>query len=292
MRLGLEIGRLTPSDHAWLLALFDSQQACHLHLDWRPLAAWLASPELSCWVMRTHGRVAAALGAAQKRGGVAWLRFGLQTGQAPPGTLDELWEALRADLVGRGVALVGILVLDEWIEMHTPSWGFRQTNAVVTYRRYGTAPLPAWQRSPEQAQRLPKGLLIRPADQTDLEPVACVDEAAFEPLWQQDLAMLSATSLVAETFTITELNGEVVGYQLSTRSGDVGHLARLAVEPRWQRHGLGWALVADMLNFFHRTGATGVTVNTQQDNLVSQRLYERMGFRPTGNRVPVWTLDL
>jgi ribosomal-protein-alanine N-acetyltransferase len=290
MRLGLEIGRLTSSDHAWLLALFDSQRACHLHLDWRPLAAWLASPELSCWVVRTHGRVAAALGAVQKRGGVAWLRFGLRTGQVPPGALDELWEALRADLVGRGVALVGILALDEWIEMHAPGWGFRQTNAVVTYRRYGTALLPAWQRSPEQVQRPPEGLLIRPADQTDLEPVARVDEAAFEPLWQQDLAMLSATSLLAETFTVAELDGEIVGYQLSTRSGDIGHLARLAVEPRWQRHGLGRALVADMLNFFHRTGATGVTVNTQRDNLASQRLYERMGFRPTGSRVPVWTM--
>ena len=56
---------------------------------------------------------------------------------------------------------------------------------------------------------------------------------------------------------------------------------------------LGRALVADTLNFFfRRAGVSGVTVNTQQDNLASQHLYERMGFRPTGNRVPVWTLRL
>ena len=47
-----------------------------------------------------------------------------------------------------------------------------------------------------------------------------------------------------------------------------------------------------MLRFFQQRGISLITVNTQADNLRSQRLYHRLGFEVLGPSAPVWTLDL
>ena len=47
-----------------------------------------------------------------------------------------------------------------------------------------------------------------------------------------------------------------------------------------------------MLRHFWRRGVYGVTVNTQDSNLASQRLYAKFGFARTGYDLPVWVADL
>jgi ribosomal protein S18 acetylase RimI-like enzyme len=51
---------------------------------------------------------------------------------------------------------------------------------------------------------------------------------------------------------------------------------------------IGSALVADVLSQFARRGAHTLTVNTQQDNLASLALYEKVGFIRTGEEYPVY----
>jgi ribosomal protein S18 acetylase RimI-like enzyme len=43
-----------------------------------------------------------------------------------------------------------------------------------------------------------------------------------------------------------------------------------------------------MLSQFDRRGAQAVTVNTQQDNIASLSLYQKAGFRRTGEEYPVY----
>jgi ribosomal protein S18 acetylase RimI-like enzyme len=48
------------------------------------------------------------------------------------------------------------------------------------------------------------------------------------------------------------------------------------------------ALVRDTLDQFDRRGALRVTVNTQENNEVSLALYDKLGFRKTGETYPVY----
>lgn len=264
----------------------------HMHLDWHTLDEWLASPKLRCWVARRNGSVEALLGATLQRAGdelistrdgVAWLRLavpGRAFGLDP--MLDRLWEVLREGMLNEAVRQMGLLAMDGWIESHATRWGFAQTNAVVTLRHEGQAT-----RLPDSN---PSGL--RSATRRDLDNIVRVDTAAFEPLWRYHQSILEAAVRQAAMLKVIERDGQIAGYQLSTHHSGTGHLARLAVLPEWQGRGLGSILVADMLCQFATHGITTVTVNTQEDNHRSRRLYARLGFAPAHHRVPVWTLEM
>jgi len=126
----------------------------------------------------------------------------------------------------------------------------------------------------------------------DMARIADLDAAAFDPPWVYGLDTLQVAQRYASTLTVIEQKGEMLGYQLSTQHGLDGHLARLAVLPHMQGHGLGGMLIGEMVRFFAGRGISTVTVNTQEDNLHSQHLYERVGFVRTGHSVPVWMFDL
>jgi GNAT superfamily N-acetyltransferase len=279
------------ADHTAVRTLLRAKRRTHLHLDWRSLSGWLVAPNLVCWVAqsaqdaRSAGDaqgVVACLGATVADGGAAWLRMATLAGRGTPDALDALWGQLRADLVSHGVAQVGVLAIDGWIEAFLPAWDFAQNNAVVTYRHRGR----------HQPFALPSALNLRHATHEDLPTIARVDEAAFGPLWRHDQTDLGSAFAIAASVTVAELEGQIVGYELSTQHRENGHLARLAVLPHLQRQGIGSSLVSSVLVQFHQRGVREVTVNTQRDNHVSQRLYERMGFKPTRHSIPVWTLDL
>ncbi len=281
--------RLVYEDHEQVMSLFQQRPRQHIHLDWKGLAAWLSDPSLHCWIRRENGRVESLIGAtvylppAGQGEGVAWLRLILPA--TPIGfdpSLETVWQALCQDLSEAGVKEVALLELDPWIAGLGVRWGFKRANAIVTMRREG-GHIPAPPKPP---------LRIRDASLSDLDRAVEVDAAAFEPIWRYDLATLEAAYPHAATFTLLEREGELLGYQLSTRHGHIGHLTRLAIIPQAQGQGLGGLLVGEMFRYFAGLGITTLTVNTQEDNYRSQRLYRRLGFEFIGSSVPVWTLRL
>jgi ribosomal protein S18 acetylase RimI-like enzyme len=280
--------RFTASDRQQILALSQHAPRRHLHLDWRTLADWLPESTFCGWFARQEGRARAALGASLQRGDegtpAAWLRLLVPVGMASGDpTLDALWESLRADLRSRGVTRVGILLFENWTTNIVRRWGFEPDNMVITFRRAGGA-VPDLPPSP---------LTTRPMVLADLAEVAWVDAAAFaDPLWRYDADTLQNAIPHASSFDVLEDRGAIVGYQFSTRHIGSGHLARLAVHPSRQGQGHGKRLVAHSLRFFGERGVAVVTVNTQQDNYRSRRLYVKMGFRLTDYAVPLWICQL
>jgi ribosomal protein S18 acetylase RimI-like enzyme len=88
---------------------------------------------------------------------------------------------------------------------------------------------------------------------------------------------------------VIEHNGKIIAYQMSSTSGMYAHLARLAVHPDMQHQRLGYALVQQLLDqFINQQNVWGVTLNTQSTNASSIRLYQKVGFRETGERFPVY----
>jgi ribosomal protein S18 acetylase RimI-like enzyme len=65
----------------------------------------------------------------------------------------------------------------------------------------------------------------------------------------------------------------------------------LAVLPDMQGKRIGAVLLDNLISKFNRRGVRSLTVNTQQSNIRSQRLYARYGFHRNGFDLPIWQWD-
>jgi ribosomal protein S18 acetylase RimI-like enzyme len=254
----------------------------HRHLDWRYPLDWIGSPPFL--VLESQGRIISALACPPDPPLVAWVRLFVNSGKM---SLEEswqtLWEAARLDLVRKGRFMTAAIVLQEWYRGLLLASGFSSRQSIVMLEREEQIPLGA---------SLPAGFSIRAMLQYDLPAVAEVDAAAFDPLWQNSLPSLEWAYPQAVLATVAEADGQVLGYQLSTRNPLGAHLARLAVRPALQGRGIGRALVADLVQQAERHGMYRLTVNTQSDNAASLALYKNTGFRETGERYTVYQLQI
>ena len=274
-----------PEDHHQAIHLLSLARRKHIHLDWQRPGDWLGERNICCWVARRGEGAAGLIGASVEQDGVAWLRLAAAEGEAycdDASLMNALWACLREDVAACGVRRMAVLLQDYWLRPFLRAWGFRGANAVVTLSRTD-GPTPSYPLPP---------LAIRDATLHDLPAIAQVDEAAFDSLWHYDEHTLWQAASYAATFTVLTMNSAIIGYQLSTHHGSAGHLARLAIDPAHQGKGYGGLIVGEMLRFFARRNVMETSVNTQENNVRSLRLYTRLGFQATGHRVPVWTIEL
>ncbi len=282
-RLGISVRRARPSDRQQLTNLIHFEGNVHRHLEWRTPLDWLDSePYL---VVEESDEITAVLACPPDPERVAWIRL---FGAASRLTLDQawkvLWPAARRQLVEIGnIIQVAALPLQPWFEELLRHEQFQEVTQVVmlTWERQAIIPYPA---------RL--SFLIRPMRGDDLPAVFEVDAAAFVRLWQNSLRSLELAYQQSAIATVVELDGDIIGYQISTATPFGGHLARLAVLPIYQGFGIGHALVQDLLRGFVQQGADQVTVNTQNNNVASLNVYAKEGFRRTGEKYPVYELLL
>ena len=93
--------------------------------------------------------------------------------------------------------------------------------------------------------------------------------------------------MTASRLVVLEVDGKLVGYTCIDLQGSRLQIARLAVDPLYQGQGYGRHLLADALDYALANGIETIGLNTQWQNLASQRLYQGFGFRAVGRRIPV-----
>lgn len=116
---------------------------------------------------------------------------------------------------------------------------------------------------------------------SDLSAVLEIERVAFRAPWSlgmfaMEIAKPSTVALAAR--------GEsgVAGYLICSRYADIWHLMNVAVLPRVRRHGIGGALVRELLG---RLGpGAPVTLEVRESNQPAIAMYERLGFRALGRR--------
>jgi ribosomal-protein-alanine N-acetyltransferase len=266
------------ADHRPLSVLLE-QNIVHRHLDWREPLSWIDSRPFL--VLERQGNLIGALACPPDPPGVAWLRlFAFMSGGDGKEIWQLLWEAASNELSPKkGITVAAIVMLD-WMTPLLVASGFTiQQSLVMLEKNDGDFSVPA--------AAVP-GSSIRPMQTLDLPSVVEVDAASFEPLWQNSLADLTRALSRALLASVAEVEGQVVGYQISTRTSLGIHLARLAVRPEWQGRGMGQALVRELLSQAETRGIRRVTVNTQSDNSSSLLIYKKLGFFETGERYPVY----
>jgi ribosomal protein S18 acetylase RimI-like enzyme len=186
-------------------------------------------------------------------------------------------------LVRAGRFVAAAIVLHDWFQELLHRSGFAARQSVVMLERQEAETIRA---------DAPPGIRTRPMMPCDLPAVADVDAAAFEPIWQNSADALRRAFPQAILASVAEREGRVVAYQISTRNPLGAHLARLAVRPEVQGEGIGRLLLADLVQAAAGRGISRLTVNTQSDNAASLALYRKAGFRETGERYPVYHLEI
>jgi ribosomal protein S18 acetylase RimI-like enzyme len=253
----------------------------HRHLEWRGPLEWIGSPPFH--VLEARGELIAALGCPPEPPTVAWIRLFANSGLIPvQKSWQLLWSRAFTELSQKGKFITAAIVVQDWLRELLISSGFTSHQSIVMLERDGGAP---------STKSLPTEITLRAMMPYDLPAVAEVDASAFDLLWQNTFTILEKAYPQAVWPTVAEMEGQVVGYQLSTRNPLGVHLARLAVRPKMQGKGLGFALVADLVKQAGQHGINHLTVNTQSDNTISLTLYQRLGFHETGEHYQVYEMQ-
>lgn len=272
------------NDHQQLSNLISFETRLHRHLDWRSPLEWLGAPFY--WALEEGQRITAALACPNEIAGIAWVRLFVYAGHwSADNAWSILWSTAKYDIARAGGATVPAIAMQPWFQNLLAANGFVNRQQIVMLEWHGFASQP-W------AAREAEGIHIRKMTGSDLPQVERTDAASFDPSWQNPLETLQRAFTQSLFAMVAEDKDGIIGYQITTGGGQRAHLARLAVHPTAQGRGVGRALLSNLFKMMTHKGILRLTVNTQNDNVPSLNLYQKMGFVRTGEQYPVYTLDV
>ncbi len=204
---------------------------------------------------------------------VAQIRvFGLDDTWALPDVLPRLLPVIAASMRAKKVDTLVFIGVENWLIDGLLAHGFHLENRVITLQKtdFGV---------PSAGNA---GVRLVPVSPADFAAIVAIDRAAFAPVWQCTQESLTRIYADLPYFVAAQVDGRIVGYAYANLIGRHGHLSRLAVYPQWQGRQIGVRLLADVIRFCRERRVFGITLNTQQDNHRSRRLYEWFGFKSLG----------
>lgn len=251
----------------------------HQHLDWEPLAQWLHDPQ-NIGAMAWEGdELVGLMIFSPVHEHTSWLRLLVISYPDEKICFDELWAFVWTQLQSQGAQALAAMSPQLWVKTRLLAVGFSLQETVINLYRSQGESLPPPVNTQVQIQK---------ARGQDFQAVLGVDWAAFAPLWQMRESDLREAIRRAHYYTLARLQDQVVGYQIAMRYGQAMHLARLATHPDYQNQRIGSALVVDLLRYADQSGAERLTVNTQNSNSFSQRIYQNYGFRSDDHDLPIY----
>ena len=255
----------------------------HKHLDWYKTADWIDRADVQIFLAWEGEYLVGYLGLSPTIDGCAWIRLvGIRSGNIPGTVIKEMWQTAEEHCQKLGISSIIVLMVSNWLSTYIPKLGFSYLDDIVTLNHLGTTLAGVWE---------PR-LKVMPAEVEHMPSIAHIDRLAFRTPWRMSANDLRKACRIASNATVAVSDHEIVGYQISTRHREVGHLARLAVAPAHQGKRVGSALLHHLLHNFQRRGISTLSVNTQLSNLPSQRLYEQNGFFRNGFDIEVWQKQL
>lgn len=91
-------------------------------------------------------------------------------------------------------------------------------------------------------------------------------------------AMKRVKACSAAVFLVCEVNGKVVGVVRGNYDGSRAIIHQLSVHPKYQRRGIGAALVKEIMKRFEERGAPTVSATVTDQSL---GFWQKVGFRKT-----------
>ncbi|MFQ5613895.1 MAG: GNAT family N-acetyltransferase [Anaerolineae bacterium] len=270
-----EIRRATPEDSNAILRMVERDWRVHLRVRPRDMRNKLAT-SLGLIAEDPVGLRGFILLDSQPTGTGLLVAAGVRDTWGTAPYLDSLLPYLEEAARQAGLKMLVQIGDAPWLTQELLKRGFEVREWIVTF---------AWRG--DSLPRVNPAIVTRSARRRDLPALLELDKLAFDPTWHKPGTNLYEALSRAISFAVVEMNDHLVGYEWSEKFGPHGHLTRLATHPQYQGRGIGARLLAQALRDLVEAGAEQITLNTQETNVRSQRLYRRYGFEDTGQRIAV-----
>ena len=128
-------------------------------------------------------------------------------------------------------------------------------------------------------------VLLRPMVVADLDAVRALDALVQPAPWSEEFLRDQLANPTTRTLLVAQgADGGPVGHAALVVVADEGHVTSIAVDPAYQRHGIGSRLLAALCCDARARGLTAMTLEVRVDNTAAITLYRRFGFAPAGVR--------
>jgi ribosomal-protein-alanine acetyltransferase len=119
---------------------------------------------------------------------------------------------------------------------------------------------------------------LRPATPADAPALAALEAALFGVDAWSEAAVLGELDGPGREAVVAVDGGEVVGYAITLRSGDLADLQRIAVRPDHQRRGLARRLLEEVLDQTRDEGADRMLLEVSASNTAALAFYAAADF--------------
>jgi ribosomal-protein-alanine N-acetyltransferase len=134
------------------------------------------------------------------------------------------------------------------------------------------------------AEQLPLHVTVTPMRRRHLRSVLRIEAQVYPRPWSLGLFMSELALKTTRAYFVAKVGNEVVGYAGLMITGSDGHVTTVAVDPEWQRCGIGTRLMLALSSGAVERGCTGLTLEVRVSNTGAQELYRGFGFAPAGIR--------
>jgi ribosomal protein S18 acetylase RimI-like enzyme len=278
---GFSIRQANWQDAISIQRLINAHSLVHRYLDWRDPLQWLGpQPYL---LLEKYQKLHAVLACPTDPANIAWVRLFACSWEI---ALDRAWNLLVPAAMQQLSLMESdphcyILALEDWIDMLLKQKQYQKHQELTILER-NLEPLPIRAENPD--------VIIRAMVDNDLPDVEMIDTASFEDLWVYSLPTLQMAFQQSALAYLAEIHGKPVGYLLGTISGRTAHLARIAVLSENKRQHVASHLMEKFFKDLGKKNVKQVTLNTQSNNQASLALYDKMGFRRTGETFAVYQI--
>jgi [ribosomal protein S18]-alanine N-acetyltransferase len=128
-----------------------------------------------------------------------------------------------------------------------------------------------------------KVLQLQPLEAPQLEAVVDLDRRCLGGMWTIDGYRREMDSPNSDLL-ILQSEFQIIGVGCVWSILEEAHITLLAIDPQFQRQGLGLALLHSLLGAARQRGLEWATLEVRVSNTGAIALYERLGFEPVGER--------
>ncbi len=140
------------------------------------------------------------------------------------------------------------------------------------------------------ADHLDISFSLERATDNDLDEIVALENRAYPFPWKRNILLAEihgqsfSYAYVARLHANNRTSGSLIGYIFFWLVADEIHILNVAIDPDYQRKGLGTALMEFATGFGLEHGATKLLLEVRASNTPAQHLYARLGFTQIGLR--------
>lgn len=117
-----------------------------------------------------------------------------------------------------------------------------------------------------------------------LRSVTRIEGQVYPRPWSLTLFVSELNLRGSRHYVAARVGGVLVGYAGMLYVVDEAHVTTIAVDPAWQRHGIGTRLLANLARTARARGMKNMTLEVRVSNAAAQAMYRKFGFETAGVR--------